>query len=328
MPISARRGEDPRADRPADIHRQNMHKPVIAQHAAFLVRQDGGDAEWLRESFGRLQAFINNYRHHHRHPSGLYYWQTDAMIGVDNDPCTYFRPPASSAAIYLNCLMYRELRAMVYLCTQLRLHEVAADFEREADALCEAVDRHCGDDRDGFYYSVDINLLSEPPAGGLHRGGPRHWHGLIQRIGVWTGFLPLWAGLATPGQAQRVVEEHYRNPQTFNAPFGVRSLSRLEKMYSIRATNNPSNWLGPVWGVVNYLCFRGLVEYGYEADARELAEKTILLFGRDLERFGAFHEYYQPDNGEPMINRGFQSWNHLVLNMIAWYWGDATVREF
>ena len=35
----------------------NMHKPVLAQHAAFLVKLDNGNAEWLREKFDVLQAF-------------------------------------------------------------------------------------------------------------------------------------------------------------------------------------------------------------------------------------------------------------------------------
>jgi putative isomerase len=30
-------------------------------------------------------------------------------------------------------------------------------------------------------------------------------------------------------------------------------------------------------------------------DACDLAEKTIRLFGNDLHRFGALHEYYQPE---------------------------------
>lgn len=328
IPISMSRGEDIAASKPANFHEHNMHKPVLAQHAAFLVQQEQGDAEWLRDRFEYLQAFVNNYRHHHRHRCGLYFWQTDAMIGVDNDPCTYFRPPRSSAAIYLNCIMFKELQAMVYLCQCLGLHEVGADYAKDAESLRASIDEHCWDERDGFYYSVDLNLLPDAPVHGLHRGRPRHWDGLIQRIGVWTGFMALWAGIASPQQAERVVREHYRNRQTFNAPFGVRSLSRLEKMYSIRGTNNPSNWLGPVWGIVNYMTFRGLLHCGYEEDARELVEKTVRLFGRDLERFGALHEYYQPDNGEPILNRGFQSWNLLVLNMIAWYRGEPAVAEF
>ena len=55
--------------------------------------------------------------------------------------------------------------------------------------------------------------------------------------------------------------------------YGIRSLSRLEKMYDLRASNNPSNWLGPVWGMTNYLVFRGLVKYGFDDDARELARE-------------------------------------------------------
>jgi hypothetical protein len=38
---------------------------------------------------------------------------------------------------------------------------------------------------------------------------------------------------------------------------------------------------------------------------------------RAVERFGALHEYYQPETGEPILNRGFQSWNYLVMNMAA-----------
>lgn len=31
------------------------------------------------------------------------------------------------------------------------------------------------------------------------------------------------------------------------------------------------------------------------------------MFGRDIERIGALHEYYQPENGEPVLNHGFQT---------------------
>lgn len=29
-----------------------------------------------------------------------------------------------------------------------------------------------------------------------------------------------------------------------------------------------------------------------------------------------------------MLNRGFQNWNYLVLNMAAWYEGRPVAREF
>ncbi|MFW5866163.1 MAG: glycoside hydrolase family 37, partial [Armatimonadota bacterium] len=54
----------------------------------------------------------------------------------------------------------------------------------------------------------------------------------------------------------------------------------------------------------------------------------IRLYGRDFERFGALHEYYDPENGEPILNRGFQNWNYLVLNMIRWLEATDAIEEF
>ena len=142
---------------PTDFYAKNMHKPCLVQHAAFIVKQNGGDVEWLREDLMFLQYFVNNYRTHHRHARGLYFWQDDAAIGVDNDPCTLGRPPRSSGSIYLNCMMVKELQALVYLLEQAGLNEVAAQYRDDADALVAAIREHCWDDRDGFYYSVDLN---------------------------------------------------------------------------------------------------------------------------------------------------------------------------
>lgn len=140
--------------------------------------------------------------------------------------------------------------------------------------------------------------------------------------------MAMWAGIATPEQAKRMVSENLLDKRTFNAAYGVRTLSKLEKMYSVRASNNPSNWLGPIWGISNYMVFGGLVKYGFEKEAKALAGNTILLFAKDYRENGALHEYYEPDTGEPVMNKGFQNWNYLVLNMIDWYNGDKIIEEF
>ena len=337
LPIVIWEDSKPRDIRPENIYNVNMHKPVLAQHAAFITQTNDGDAEWLREKFYHLQAFVNNYKSHHRNQAtGLYYWQNDVAIGVDNDPSTFFRPDKSSASIYLNCLMYKELEAMVYLAKQLNQSAIGAEFANDALALKAAIQKNCWDERDGFFYSVDLNLKpvdnhQDTTLGRsfiIHSGYPRDYDCLIQRIGVWSGFLALWAGIATPEQADRMVKEHYSNTKTFNAPSGVRTLSKMEKMYSLRASANPSNWRGPVWGISNYMVFKGLEKYGYKKEASELAEKTIKMFGKDFKKNGALHEYYEPETGEPLLNKGFQNWNYLVLNMIAWLENKKTVAEF
>ena len=344
MPMVVDTESDPDKIKPRDIYATNMHKPCLAQHAAFIVQSasssfqgKGGGCEWLRPYFPRLEAFIQNYYNHHRHaPTGLYYWQDDLAIGVDNDPSTFFRPKGSSASIYLNCLMYRELRAMCYLASLLAMPEAVQKYTAMAESLRDAVRGYCWDEKDGMYYSADLNLVAytgEPQIifgkpFVLHEGAPRHYPCLIQRLGCWSGFMALWAGIATPEQARRMVRENLMDERTFCAPYGVRTLSKLEKMYNIRATNNPSNWQGPVWGISNYMVFRGLADYGFNKEARMMAEKTVALFGEDLKKEGALHEYYDPETGAPIMNKGFQNWNYLVLNMLAWLEGRTVVREF
>jgi hypothetical protein len=326
------------ASLPLTTSGSNMHKPVLAQHAAFLVKLDHGNAQWLREKFPTLQAFQKNYRDHQFHAaSGLYFWKDDLAIGVDNDPATFFRPPNSSASIFLNCLMYKELQAMSYLAQCLQLDEGVRDlYDRHAEELKAAIQKNCWDERDGYFYSVDLNLRPVTNEPGiylgtrmvLHRGHPRDYECLIQRLEGWSGFLALWSGVATPEQARRMVEEHLKNAKTLGAPYGIRTLSKMEKMYGLYASSNPSNWDGPIWGISNYMVFRGLVKYGFTDDAKEMACKTITLFGQDYVKNDALHEYYDPDTGRPIMNRGFQNWNYLVMNMIAWLEARPVVEEF
>lgn len=307
----------------------NIHKPCIAQHLAFIIRENGGDASWVADKTDRLEAFFEHYRRNSYHaPTGLYFFRDDTAIGVDNDPCIFYRPKNSTASVYLNVLMYKELLAMAYVCRALGNDTRAADYEAEAGALAAAINEHLYDEKCGMYFSADINLSPVDPAEWLHSGKPRHWHHLIMRIDSWSGFLALWAGIATPERAKRVIEENMLNPATFRGEYGIRSLSRLEKMYAVWPSGNPSCWLGPIWLNVQYFCFRAFLRYGYEAEARQLAEGIVEMLGRDIEAHGDMHEYYHPDTGEGVNNLGFQSWNLLANNMIAYLEGREAVEEF
>lgn len=306
---------------------ENMHKPVLAQQAALLARRRGS-AEWIRRDLPALQRFLERYLESHIHAeTGLAYWQTDFAIGVDNDPSVYYRPDRSTASIYLNSLLYRELLAYGSLLEDIDEVREANRWRGRAQDLADAINEHLWDERDGTFYSADLALRPIDPEDWLHRGAPRSWSSVLLRVDSWSSFLPLWAGFASQEQADRM-RERVLDRRTFRANYGVRTLSRLEKQYNLRASNNPSNWLGPIWGVSNYLVFRGLLKYGFTDDARELAEDTVRLFGRDLETTGSLHEYYNPDNGEPIMTRNFQNWNFLVLNMIAWLEGRPVVAEF
>ena len=101
--------------------------------------------------------------------------------------------------------------------------------------------------------------------------------------------------------------KHIFDPDTFGSDFGLTTLSKDEKMFDLSVTNNPSNWLGPIWLVANYVVFRGLLNYGYRMEAEIMYKRTMRLLGEDLEKTGCLHEYYNPFNGEPVMNGFFPS---------------------
>ena len=307
--------------------RTNIHKPCLAQHIAFIAQQENGELEWIKPVIDKLVKFIDYYQKNCFDAStGLYFWFDDVAIGVDNDPCTFFRPDESSASIYLNCLMYKELLAMDYICNILGYQEQS--YKEAAERLKKVVNELMWDERNGFYYSVDINLKPINPNSRYHNGCPRNWSSVIQKIDVWSGFLAMWSGIVSKERAERMVSENLENEKVFRSAFGIRTLGKNEQMYQIVKSGNPSCWLGPVWGIANYLCFRGLVKYGFVEQAEWLAKATIELFGEDIEENGEMHEYYDPDSGVGVNNSGFQSWNLLVNNMIAWIEGRKCIEEF
>ena len=65
------------------------------------------------------------------------------------------------------------------------------------------------------------------------------------RVATWNHFVPLFAGLYTSEEAEYVVRTHLLNPETFNAPFGVRTVSREEKAYRAAGYDNDFSWRGP-----------------------------------------------------------------------------------
>jgi putative isomerase len=142
------------------------------------------------------------------------------------------------------------------------------------------------------------------------------WKCLPTRIQLFTGFLPLWCGIAPQEIARKLVSANYLADDRLCAQWGVRSLSNRETMYSMDFSSNPSNWLGPVWIIVNYLVWKALQRYGYKKEADALADKTIHLLSKDLETNGSLNEYYQPDTGAALSHKGFIDWNLLVLEMI------------
>ena len=293
--------------------KMNMHKPFLASQIC-LISERTGDYSWAEEFQEGLQKYFDCYeREYFCENCGLYVWQDDIMIGMDNDPATFGRPPFSTANIFLNSFMCVELENGARYFEQFGQTEKAAALREKREKLISAIQAECWDKRDRFFYSVDVDIHTRK-YDWFHQGLGVFWKTLPIKIRVWSGFIPMFAGIATDEQAGAMVR-HIFDPETFGSDYGVTTLARDEKMFDLSVTNNPSNWLGPIWLVANYVVFRGLMNYGYRKEAEQIYLKTALLLGRDLSETGCLHEYYDPFTGKPIMNGGFINWNILVLNM-------------
>ncbi len=145
----------------------------------------------------------------------------------------------------------------------------------------------------GLYYDYDLRA------------------GMPIRVNTAPGFLPLFAGLASKRQSQRLIEEHLLNPGEY-APAGevqhwVTTTARVEPTWEPRRY-----WRGPVWIIMNWFLIEGLQRYGYDDLAEVIRQDTLGLIGT-----AGFREYYDARDGSGCGSTDF-SWSAaLALELSA-----------
>ena len=128
-------------------------------------------------------------------------------------------------------------------------------------------------------------------------------------VETWAQFAPLFAGLYTEDEAETLVRTRLLDPDSFYAPFGIRTVSRQESTYRAAGYPEGYSWRGPVWMAPHWFIYRGLLRYGYKTEASDIRAKSVAL----LERSG-FRECFDPETGVGQGAHGF-TWGALVLDM-------------
>ncbi len=270
-----------------------MCKPFLAQ-AAYRASLTTGSVEWLKPWYKKLAETLQFWENTRRAPDGFFLWFNGVESGVDNNPAVIDRPADLTEGVDLQCYIYREYLAMSILADKLGYTKDAAEYKAKAAALRAKIRDDMWSGTEGTFLNIDARTGKK-----IH-------------ILTWTDFVPLWAGIATQAEAHRMIEEHILNPKEFWAPYGIRTLSPNEPLY------DPIHgyWRGPVWVISNYLIMHGLMNYGYNKQALELAERTQGLLVRDLETTGGMNECYNPDRGTPLAGGHFVSWDLLGEHMV------------
>ena len=111
----------------------------------------------------------------------------------------------------------------------------------------------------------------------------------VHKVKAVSSFLPLFTGVCNKEQAARLVE-NLKDKNEFGSEFAIPSIALHD------ATFGSDMWRGPVWINYNYMISEGLYEYGYDALADEIREKTLEVINEWYEKTGCVYEFYDCEN--------------------------------
>ena len=108
-----------------------------------------------------------------------------------------------------------------------------------------------------------------------------------------TNFYALLARVATPEQAERMIDEHFYNPKKFWGDWIMPSISRDDPAYA-----DQMYWRGRIWAPMNFLVYLGMRNYPLDQARRDIVEKSKALILKEWQEKGHVHENYNADTGE------------------------------
>jgi alpha,alpha-trehalase len=169
------------------------------------------------------------------------------------------------APVCLNVLLYKMEQDIGQIHEILGSPGVAKQWRDRAASRHQLIDRFLWDEAVGLYFDYNFQTNQR-----------RHYE-------FATTFYPLWAGIASPEQAQRVVA----NLDKFEAPGGL--------LTSTHVTGN--QWDAPFgWAPLQLIAVQGLHRYGYQQEGDRIARKFISLLVQEFEKYGTLVEKYDVYN--------------------------------
>jgi len=104
----------------------------------------------------------------------------------------------------------------------------------------------------------------------------RFWDGHFSKRLSPTNFYPMFAGIATPEQAKRMIEEHLLNPKEFWGKYVAPTIARNDPAFP-----DQFYWRGDIWGPTNYMLYQAINRYRFDKVAFQYAQKSYELFMDD-----------------------------------------------
>ena len=181
-----------------------------------------------------------------------------------------------------------DCKALAEMADVIKKPEIADELRKRAEKYAANL-QHLWNEKEGIFLNrhLDTDSIS-------HHLSP-------------TLFYPLMAGVVTQAQAERMINEHFYNPEEFWGEYIMPSTARNESAF-----NDNHYFRGRIWGPMNFLVYLGLRKYNIGHSTQDMVEKSnnILLKTWNLKR--DVYENYNATTGE-----GFD----MGSSQKSYYWG-------
>jgi alpha,alpha-trehalase len=196
------------------------------------------------------------------------------------------------APVCLNSLLYKTEKDMEQISRWLGRDSDATKWNQRAGKRKQLITKYLWDDNTGFFF--DYNLATAQ----------------LSSYRYATAVYPLWAGLATPEQAKRVV----KNVLAFEKPGGI----------PMSTEESGAQWDLPYgWGNIEMLSVEGLRRYGFKHDADRISYEFLSMVAENFRRDGYIVEKYN------VVTRSSDAHAELgyKMNVVGFGWTNAAFLE-
>ncbi|HKW57489.1 MAG TPA: trehalase family glycosidase [Candidatus Acidoferrum sp.] len=192
------------------------------------------------------------------------------------------------APVCLNSLLYKSEKDLEQISLLLGKKEDAEKWRAQAERRKEAIQKYLWDDQRGMFFDYDFEKQS------------RSSYEYV------TTFYPLWAGLATPEQARRVMQHLSR----FEAPGGL-VMSPYE---------TGGQWDFPyAWAPNQLMAVEGMRGAGFSEDANRISYKFLSMVLENFRRDATIREKYDAvkRSSETQVTAGYH------VNIVGFGWTNG-----
>jgi putative isomerase len=212
----------------------------------------------------------------------------DHAVIIENGEGAY---SINQESVDLNAYLAQEKRYIQKIARVLGDVNNEEKFGQEAAELTKMIQEVMYSQEDGYYYDVELKSQKK-----IQIQGPEGW-------------APLYNQVATAEQAKEVVKV-MMDTKRFNTPMPFPTLSAAHKKF------NPEKgyWRGPVWLDQAYFGIVGMNNYGFEAEAQQMAVKMVESAKGLAHTQEPIRENYHPLTKEG-LNANHFSWSaaHILM---------------